>query len=313
VQRLAIAYPVDRILVVTAQQYVEAVREVLPQLPSHNVIAEPVGRNTAAAIALAAFHIVVDDPEATFAVFPADHVILKPEPLYRALELGHELALQHQVVDIGVPPSHPETGYGYIELGDKLMDHEGLAAFTVRRFVEKPDLETAQVYVNSGRYMWNSGMFIWRASLYLGALEEHLPQTFEALQRALRSPGDEPALEEAYGTIPDISVDYAVMEKVSDVVALPVDFGWHDIGDWSALYDMMEHDSNGNALEGKCVTLDVDGCLLLSPKKLIAALGIQNLIVIDTEDVLLVLPRGRSQEVKKLLEQLKESGGDGYL
>ena len=312
VERLSQVYPLDRILVVTAERYAEPIREVLPDLPRENVISEPVGRNTAAAIALAAFQVARDDRNGVFAVFPADHVILKPEALYGALDFAHALARAHRVVDIGVPPNHPETGYGYIELGEELSQRDGYTAYGVKRFVEKPNLQQAQEYVRAGNYIWNSGMFVWRAGEYLDALQQQLPETYDRLKPAVES-GSWDRLSEAYAQIPDISVDYAIMEKVSDVVALPVDFGWRDIGDWAALYDMMEHDENGNAATGKHVYLDVHDSLLVSPKRVITAIGVRDLIVVDTDDVVLVMPRARAQEVKQLLEKLKEEGLDEYL
>src|SRR5947209_5750742 len=226
VERLSRIYALDHILVVTAEQYADPIRAALPEVPPENIISEPVGRNTAAAIALAAFRIAADDPDGMFGVFPADHVVLKPESLYAAIEFAHSLAREHRVVDIGVPPSHPETGYGYIELGEQVDERDGLTAYAVRRFVEKPNREQAEEYLQAGQYMWNSGMFVWRAGEYLRALQEHLPETHDRLAAA--QGGDREELEQAYAEIPDISVDYAIMEKVSDVVAVPADFGWRD-------------------------------------------------------------------------------------
>jgi mannose-1-phosphate guanylyltransferase len=312
VHRLTAVYPLDRILVVTARQYSDAIREALPALPAENVLSEPVGRNTAAAIALAAFPICRQDPEAVFAVFPADHVILQAPALYQALAFANRLALEHRVVDIGVIPTSPETGYGYIELGPEVAADGDLRAYDVRRFVEKPAYDRAREYLAAGNYIWNSGMFVWRAGQYLEALQEHVPETFERLAPAEES-GDWERLADAYASIPDISVDYGIMEKVSDVVAVPADFGWRDIGDWNALWEMMAHDAAGNAFEGEHVLLDTKDSLLLAPRKLVAAIGVQDLIVVDTEDVLLIVPRERAQEVKALLDELKRSGREGYL
>jgi mannose-1-phosphate guanylyltransferase len=312
VERLARVYAPEHIFVVTASRYADPIKEILPNLPPENIISEPVGRNTAAAIALAAFQIARDDPDGVFAVFPADHVILKPQELYRALEFAHDLALEHRVVDIGVPPSHPETGYGYIELGKETARRDGLQAYEVERFVEKPDRDTAESYVKAGNYIWNSGMFVWRAGEYLTALREHLPDTYARLEGPFRS-GDWDELTEAYARIEDISVDYAIMERTSDVVALPVDFGWRDIGDWAALYDMMEHDEYGNAFNGPHAYIDTENCLMFAPKKLVSAIGVRDLIVVDTDDVLLIMPRDRSQDVKALLEEIKERGHSDYL
>jgi mannose-1-phosphate guanylyltransferase len=311
VQRMARHYSLERILIVTAARYADPIREVVPELPAENIISEPFGRNTAAAIALAAFRIARDNPEAVFAVFPADHVVLKPEVLFAALDFAGELAQQHRVVDIGVPPSHPETGYGYIELGERIGERNGVEAFAVRRFVEKPSREKAEEYLAAGNYIWNSGMFVWRAGEYLDALRTHLPNTYNRLEAAIVA-GDE-ALAEAYAQIEDISVDYAIMEKTSDVVAVPADCDWRDIGDWAALYDMMDHDPDGNAFSGEHVTLDTTNSLLIAPGKLVAAIGVSDLILVEQGDVVLVMRRDRAQDVKKILDQLKETGRDRYL
>ncbi|MGI8826672.1 MAG: mannose-1-phosphate guanylyltransferase [Chloroflexota bacterium] len=307
VQRLRTMYDLDRIIVVTAKQYADAILEVVPDLPTGSIISEPVGRNTAAAIALAAFRIAREDPDNVFAVFPADHVILKPRALFSALDFAHSLALRHRVVDIGVPPSHPETGYGYIELGDEVEKREDITSYHVRRFVEKPDRQHAEEYVRDGNYMWNSGMFVWRAGQFLEALREHLPDTYARLEPACASGGWQ-RLEEAYGALRDISVDYGIMEKVSDVVAVPVDFGWRDVGDWAALYDLMDHDEQGNAFRGPHVSVDTKDSLFVARDKLVAAVGVDNVIVVDTPDALLIMARDRAQDVKKLLDQLKERG-----
>lgn len=312
VERLAAVYAPEHIFIVTASRYADPIKEILPNLPAENIISEPVGRNTAAAIALAAFQIARDDPDGIFAVFPADHVILAPQELYTALDFAHALALEHRVVDIGVPPSHPETGYGYIKLGHEIDRRDGLQAFEVEGFVEKPDRTTAESYVSAGNYIWNSGMFVWRAGEYLTALHELLPETYARLEGPFKS-GNWDDLTEAYERIEDISVDYAIMERTSDVVALPVDFGWRDIGDWAALYDLMEHDDHGNAFDGRHAYIDTENCLMLSPRKLVAAVGVRDLVVVDTDDVLLIMPRNRSQDVKALLEEIKQRDQSDYL
>lgn len=312
VQRLVRVYPPERILIVTAARYADAIARILPHLPAENIISEPVGRNTAAAIALAALRIAQDDPEGIFAVFPADHVILQPDALFAALEYANDLAAEHRVVDIGVPPSHPETGYGYIELGSEIDRRGEIVAYAVERFVEKPTVEKAREYLQSGNYIWNSGMFVWQVSSFLAALRQHLPTCYRELTPAVAA-GDWETLRDAYSRLENISVDYAIMEKVSDVVALPVDFGWRDIGDWAALYDMMAHDAEGNAFTGEHVTIDVRDSLMLAPGKLIAAIGVSNLVVVEDGDVLLIMPRERAQDVKKVLDALKAEGRTGYL
>jgi mannose-1-phosphate guanylyltransferase len=311
VGRLAQAYPLERIVIVTAARYAGAIQEVVPDLPVQNIITEPFGRNTAAAIALAAFRIAAEDPDGVFAVFPADHVILKPDILFQALDAAGGLALEHRVVDIGVPPSYPETGYGYIELGKRIADRGGVEAFAVRRFVEKPGRQTAEGYLAAGNYIWNSGMFVWRADSFLEALREYLPETHDLLAPAVCE-GPE-ALSAAYDRIPNISVDYAIMEKIADVVAVPADFGWRDIGDWAALYDMLDHDADGNAFAGEHVALDTSGSLVVAPGKLVATVGVSDLIVVEDGDVLLIMRRDRAQDVKKVLDTLKETRRQRYL
>jgi mannose-1-phosphate guanylyltransferase len=312
VKRLMDGFAPDHILVVTAQRYADPIREHLPFIPAENVLSEPFGRNTAAAIAMTAFRIAQEDPDGALAVFPADHVILHPEILLQAVDFGVDLARDHDVVDIGVPPGHPETGYGYIELAEPLTERDSLQAYRVKRFVEKPGLEQAQEYLRAGNYMWNSGMFVWQAQRFLDQLQAHLPPTFEALNGAFQQ-GSAAALHAAYEQIPDISVDYAIMEKVSDVVAIPADFGWRDVGDWNALYELMDHDADGNASEGPTVTRDTRNSGFLAPSKLVAAVGVEDLIVVDTPDVLLLVRRDRTQDVKKILDDLKARGDEGYL
>jgi mannose-1-phosphate guanylyltransferase len=307
VDRLARVYDRANILIVTADRYVAAMRDVLPGLPTENIIAEPFGRNTAAAIALAAFRIAREDPDGVFGVFPADHVMLKPEALFTALVYADDLARDHRVVDIGVPPSHPETGYGYIELGEPVDRRGDQTAYRVKRFVEKPDLERAREYVAAGTYIWNSGMFVWRAAEYLAALQAHLPHTYDRLNEATAS-GDLARLAAAYDEIESISVDYAIMERETDVVALSVDFGWRDVGDWAALYDLLPKDADGNAIQGRHLSIDSTGCLVLSQDKAIATVGMHDVVVVETDSVILILPRERAQDVKALQTYLEDRG-----
>jgi mannose-1-phosphate guanylyltransferase len=307
VDRLARVYDRANILIVTAERYAAAMREVLPDLPAENIIVEPFGRNTAAAIALAAFRIARDDPDGVFGVFPADHVMLKPEALFSALAYAHDLAHEHRVVDIGVPPSHPETGYGYIELGEPIESRGEQTVYRVKRFVEKPDLQRATEYLAAGTYIWNSGMFVWRADRYLSALQTHLPNTYARLCEAVVS-GDPAQLAAAYEEIESISVDYAIMERETDVVALSVDFGWRDVGDWAALYDLLPKDADGNAIQGRHLSIDSTGCLVLSQDKAIATIGMHDLVVVETDNVILILPRERAQDVKALQTYLEERG-----
>lgn len=312
VRRMATRYPLDHILIVTAQRYREAIKGAVPDLPDENILCEPFGRNTAAALALAALHIHRRDPDGEFAALPADHVILHPEALFEALEFAHVLCRHHQVVDIGIAPDHAETGYGYIELGPQIAERGSQRAYEVRRFVEKPNRATAEGYLASGRYIWNSGMFVWQASRFLDALREHLPDTYSSLAPAVDSSEPED-LVRAYERIRDISVDYAIMERAGDVVAVPADAGWRDLGDWAALYDMMQHDGDGNVIRGDVVALDTHHSLLMGQDRLIAAIGLDDIVVVDTPDALLVMPRHRAQDVKAVLAELRARGSEERL
>jgi len=306
----------DRVYVATNLQYIDLVQEQLPGVPRENVLGEPVGRGTAAAIGWAALHIRRRDPQATMAVVTADHIIRNTSLFREALASAAQVAQAGWLVTLGIQPSYPETGYGYIERGEPLGRLGGFESFRVRRFVEKPDLRRAEEYLAVGNYTWNSGMFVWRINRILEEIERHMDALFAGLSsidRTLGDPNTSEMVNEIFSTLPIQTIDYGVMEKAEKVAVVPVDIGWNDVGSWSAVYDVLPKDSQDNAVVGRHISPDTHHSLVYSPNKLVATIGLEDLIVVDTEDVLLITPRARAQDVRVLVELLKADGDSHYL
>lgn len=317
VERILPEIPFERIMVVTSAFQADAVRKQLPEVSPEMVVSEPSARNTAPCIALAAYKLQKLDPDAVMAVLPADHLIGKEEEFLKALLAGADAACQHDcLLTFGVVPNRPETGYGYIKLGPTRLVIGSVAVHSVERFVEKPDPATAEKYVASGRYMWNSGMFIWKVSSIIKAVETYLPAlsvTLEEILPALNTPEESRALEDAYRKIEPISVDHGIMEKADNVLCIPVDVNWNDVGSWTSLEDVWTPDEHGNSTSGEVVLLGSSNCIVCSPQKLIALLGVEDLIVVDTPDALMICRKDRAQEVRRLQEALKERGYEHLL
>lgn len=294
--------------VVTNVRHAGEVRAQLPELPGENVLVEPVGRNSGPAVAYAAAHVHKRDPEGVMLVLPADHVILAEDDFRAAVRAGAEAAERGHLVTLGITPAYPDTGYGYMELGEPLPPADGHEVRKVIRFTEKPDLERAKEYVQSGRYVWNSGMFMWKARVILGEMREHMPGTYEtvmSLEPVLGVESEAEAVGRVWQGIEDKSIDYGVLEKSPNVVTLPVDIGWSDIGDWAALADFSEQDEHGNAILGDAMVFDSHNSLVYSSGRLVTAIGLEDMIVVDTGDAVLICPRSRAQEVRRVVERLK--------
>jgi len=264
------------------------------------IISEPAGRNTAPAILLACLQIRTAVEDAVLGIFPADHVIGNLAAFHEKLAAAVKLAAQGHIVTFGITPHYPETGYGYVEAG------EASAAPAIRRFVEKPDLDTARRYLAAGNFFWNSGMFAFRASVILEEFKVHQPRLLGALQE-LFVPG-QPIRREDYLQLPDLSIDYAVMEKTARGVVLPSDFGWSDIGSWKSLYDFLPKDADGNVLDGDVLTRATRNSLILAHDRLIAANGLENLVVVETPDSIFVSDLDQSRDVKSIVAELKQRG-----
>ncbi|MBI3325145.1 MAG: mannose-1-phosphate guanylyltransferase [Nitrospinae bacterium] len=317
VARLRPFIPPERIVVVAGQAYRDILCQCLSQIPPENLLFEPVGRNTAACVGWAALWVEQRAPEAVMAVLPADHLIRDEAEFLRVLHTAAVVARTFgRLVTIGIPPTHPETGYGYIHCTEERSTVEGLEAFRVARFVEKPTRELAEQFLADGRYVWNSGMFIWRVDTILRELRQLLPDLavhLEHLKGALATSAQEHVLAEVYPRLPSISIDIGVMERAQDIWVVPGHFGWSDVGSWRALSELLPADASGNVVVGEQRGFDTSGCFMYSPKKLVATIGLTDLVVIETDDVLLICPKGRDQDVRKLVELLEREGRDDLL
>jgi mannose-1-phosphate guanylyltransferase len=311
VARLDTLVPAEAVYVITAEQYVESTRELLPEVPGSNILAEPEGRGSAPAIGLAAIRLKHRDPEAVMACLPADHHIGQPEVFRQVLAAAEQVAQQGHLVTLGMKPSQPHTGYGYIETGERLTQAGGYDVYNVKRFTEKPDQRTAKRFVSEGRHFWNSGMFIWKVSAILDEIAKHLPRLSACLAELEPGLGTEEESEVLARTWPGVekeTIDFGVMEKAQDVVVLPVEMGWSDIGSWASLVDLLPADGDGNVVVGSHLGLETTGSLIYSPSRLVATVGLENLIVVETDDVILVCPRDRAEDVKALVDRLEEEG-----
>lgn len=311
VDRLDPLYSPDRIFVVTRQEHVELLAGQAPQLPLDHFIVEPEGRGTAPAIGLAAVHLRRHDPDAVMAVLTADHFILQTDEFRKALAAGMQAARQDVLVTLGITPTGPSTGYGYIEQGERWGDLDGFQVFRVARFTEKPDLDTATKMFASGRYSWNSGMFIWKVEQIMAEFARQMPELFAGLLRvesAIGTPGYLDTIGAVWPNITRQTIDYGVMEGASDVVVVPVDMGWSDVGSWGSLIELLPADENGNIVVGDHLCIDVNDSLIFGESRPIALVGVQDLIVIDAGDAVLVCRRDQEQRVRELVDLLKRRG-----
>ena len=315
--RLGPLIPPARIWTVTNAEQTAAVKKQMPAPARKRVLTEPIGRNTAAAIALAALHVRhAAKGDALMAVLPADHFIAQPDKYRKIVSAALDLAREPgRMIVLGIPPTRPDTGFGYVERFGDALGPSGFPAFAVRRFTEKPALDLAKQYVASGNFQWNAGMFFWRVSTFLENLKRFLPKTYEALESLAESIGKktyERRLRAIYPKLENISVDYAILENATRqegpprVFVIPADVGWSDIGSWAAVYELLAKQSGDNVLAGQGLALDATGNFLYSPTKFVAAIGIRDLIVVETPDALLIVPRERAQEVAKIVKSLEE-------
>lgn len=314
VDRIRPIIPDERVWVITNDRYTDLVAEQLPDVPKSNIVGEPVAKNTAPCVALAAALLHRQDPEATMVVLPADHQITQPERFRSIIQTAAAKAEQQEaLVTIGIEPTRPETGYGYIEYdqksGETLKENE---VKKVKQFREKPDEDTARSFINSGNFLWNSGMFIWQASTILRQFEQHQPKIFEQVEtfESLLSNGSQKqAVDTFYHGCPSISIDYGIMEHAHTVFVVPGAFGWSDVGSWRAVYDLREKDNRGNVIRANHSVLEASGNNLIHSEsgKVVALVGVDNLAVVETADAILVCNLNEAQGVKQIVESLKKS------
>jgi mannose-1-phosphate guanylyltransferase len=315
VDRLAPVLPPDRIWILTNEHLRKEIIRQLPEVPAKQIIAEPQQRNTAPAIGLAAHILRSLDPEAVMGVFPSDHIIDKPKRYLQMVKAAFAAAEKGQIALLGIAPRWPETGYGYVEF-PRSVERGSLKPAAVSSFREKPDLKTAKGYVKKGNFYWNAGMFFWRADTLLNNLRQFLPKTFTLLiglppfgHKAFSA-----CLAEVFPLCENISIDFAVLERAKNVVGIASDeIGWNDVGSWNAVYELLPRDSNGNVSRSEILSTSSAGNFVDAGKKLVALLGVKDLIVVDTPDALLIADRGRAQEVGDIVKTLEKQNREDFL
>ena len=319
VDRIKPLIPPEDILIVTGKKHARELIRQLPEIPAKNIIIEPVGKNTAACIGLAALHISKRVPDAVMVVLPSDHAISDTRKYLAVIRAAAKFAGQEKgLVTVGIKPSSPQTGFGYIEQGQSVRNVSGKKVFRVKSIREKPDLAKAWKFVRSGKFYWNSGMFIWKASVILKEIERCLPDLYTGLMKikeVLGTSKEATTVPRVYQGLASISIDYGVMEKANNAFMLPGDFGWSDVGSWDALWEISAKDDQGNALQGggSAIFTDTEGALVYSPKKLVALIGVKDLIIVETKDALLICKKGHSQDVKKVVDTLEAAKKKKYL
>lgn len=294
-------------------------KEVMPDIPGKNLIVEPARRNTAAAVGLESIYIRKTDPQAIVASLGSDHSIKREDEFRRMLQLAEEFVRRHpqELVLLGVKPTYPDIGYGYIGLGESLDLYEGKNLYRVNQFTEKPSLHKAKEFVNSNRFLWNANMFVWRVDTILALFKQHLPEMYvllEQIEAVIGTPTEAAVLSELYPKMEDIAVDYAILEKTHQIAAISADIGWSDIGDWARLKDEMTDLESDNLVRAEHISIDTNNSLIYGPdKKLVVTIGVENLVVVDTPDALLICDKYRSMEVKKVVDQLRQNQREDVL
>ena len=321
VRRLLRSMSAERIVVVTNEHQADSIKLQLVNWKdelSNNIIREPEGRNTAPAIGLAALQLLRRDSDAVMVVLPADHVIAQPAKFQQAVSLGAQLATQGNLVTFGIQPSRPETGYGYIQPQRRSsVGRRGkMTGYRVARFVEKPNESTAQRYVRSGNYYWNSGIFMWKASVVLQELEKQKPALAKGLKKVekmIQAGATNAEIAKYYHRLESVSIDHGVMEHSSQAAVIPVDFGWSDVGSWGSLEEVAPLDQAGNVMNGNIMDIGSTNSVLFADRRVVATIGLSDMVVVDTPDATLVCPKSRAQDVKKVVQELKKRDAPEHL
>ena len=318
IKRIRDIIPHDRIFIITNTQYINEVKKQVPKIPSENIIGEPVGRNTAPCIGLASVILKQFDEKAKMLVVPADHLIEDIEEFKKVAEAGLAFVEKNDaIVTLGIVPTHPETGYGYIQFIDDAVfttdssNGAGVDVFKVKTFAEKPSLDMAKIFLESGDFLWNSGMFIFRSDVILAEMKKSLPDLHHALHKiesVIHTNKYKSTLEQIFAEIKGISIDYGVMEKAKNVFVIKADFKWSDLGSWDEVYRLKTKDKSGNVITGDSYVKDSHNNLVMSPKGFVGLIGVDDLIVINTKDGILICKKERSQEVKEVVDYLKRKG-----
>ncbi len=319
VDRILPLVPIENVFVVTLEKYTDETLKHIPELPKNNIIAEPLGKNTAPAVVIGSLRVNKMNPDAVTVILPSDHAIGEGDVFRDVLKFGIQVVNQelpngeYPLLTLGVKPERPETGYGYIKEAEVVKASKKHNAKKVDRFTEKPDLQTALRFLESGGYYWNSGIFIWRVSSILSAFHKLLPEWhkhFDRVQELLNTPGEKAGLLEFYEQIDSGPIDKFILEKWESTLVIPIDFQWSDIGSWEALDGFLRADNKENILHGEGVCVDSSSCLVFGDTKLIAMVGVNDLVVVETDDAILVLKKDKAQDVKKVVETLEKKKGE---
>lgn len=316
VDRIVDVIPAERILVVTVEEQMNPLQEQVPFLPTANFLLEPQARGTASVVGLAAIELQERSSEAIMAVLTADHLVRNLELFHRLLEAASELAANGELVTLGIRPTGPATAYGYIQLGDEQTSSLDLKAYQALSFTEKPSLEVAKEYLERGNYCWNSGMFLWRVDRIREEIEQHMPALHSSLEEIIRAEHKQIAIELVWPGLHKETIDYGIMEKADRVSVIPTDdLEWMDVGGWNRIFDLYEADEEGNVLVADVVkALNTSGSLIYQTgDRLIATIGVSDLVIVDTPDALLVCHRHEAQLVRKLVDEIKKDQLDQYL
>lgn len=314
IERILPLVPIENIFIATNKDYKKLVREQLPALPEENILCEPVGKNTAPCIGLGAVHIAKKYPDALMLVLPSDHLIKYNSMFLTSLKEACRVAEQQDnLVTIGITPDYPETGYGYIKFNPHVTEGQ---AYAVDRFVEKPSLELATEYIATEEYLWNSGMFAWKVSSILENMKRFIPDTYNGLLDIKEHIGQatyEEELARIFSGFTSISIDYAIMEKAKNIFTIPGSFGWDDVGSWLAIERIKKSNELGNVVSGNVITVQSKNCIIEGSRKLIATVGVSDLVIVDTEDATLVCQKNATNDIKKVIENLKICNRNEYL
>ncbi|MFT5875202.1 MAG: mannose-1-phosphate guanylyltransferase [Clostridium sp.] len=314
VERIKSLVEYKNIYIVTNEEFSDIISYQLPNVPTENILIEPVAKNTAPCIGLAAIHIAKKNPESVMVILPSDHIIEDKQEFISILNSGIEMANNEgNIITIGITPGHAETGYGYIKLGDKHSVTKNNSIFKVDKFVEKPNFEKAEQYLASGDYLWNSGMFVCTASTMLNSMNKHMPELYIGLMKikdAMDEDNEEEIFLKEFNKFQSISIDYGIMEQADKVYTIPGDFGWDDVGSWNSLERISGTDVDGNTVMGNIISIDTKGCIIQGNGKLIATIGVENLVVVDTVDATLICAKDKCQDIKKILKEMRNSNNE---
>jgi mannose-1-phosphate guanylyltransferase len=317
IDRLKSIVNIDDVYIVTNKDYKSLVLEQIEGIPEENILLEPIAKNTAPCIGLAAMHIKKKYEDAVMVVLPSDHLIKYNEIYIDTIKEAIGVAKEDKnLITIGITPSYPETGYGYINFGRDESDIKRNNVYRVKRFVEKPNLDTAKEYLASGRYLWNSGMFVWKSSTILDSFGKLMPEMYNGLEKIYETIGteeEEVILNREFSKFQSESIDYGIMERSGNIYTIPGSFGWDDVGSWLSLERINRTNDDGNVIKGNVITINSKNSIIQAQDKLIATIGIDDLIVVDTEDALLITNKSNTQEVKKVIENLKICNRYEYL